>query len=166
MLTKMDLEDLVRERLSLPDNAVINCANFRICYDSEEIALTGTVQIDIPTSPDGENTQEEVRVRLTAPKSIFGVKKRGRNGKVIKVKPGFASESKAHAIPGVGGKITDAQVKGMKAVLHARKATGKLTDNQLAAMKALEGVRANKMTPEMRQQLKDIHDDSDPKKQS
>ena len=155
MLMKNDLQELAREKLKLPDSAVITQAMFRISEHSDDIQIIGATLVEF---------QNDVPVEdVAAPALIVSHKKSTRRGPRREFSEKIKSKShisKAHAVPGVGGKITDAQVKGMRAVLHARKNGGNLSDNQLAALKNLEGIRAPKMTPEMRQQLKDIVDDS------
>lgn len=151
---KAELESIIRKELNLPDNAVITRASFQITEKDDEIRIIGSTLVEYQDECPGE--EEYVALKEDQFRVKAGRKKRVASGRTPKARSGEKAENKD------GSKITDAQIKGYKATLHARISAGNLSESQIGALESMKGIHTHKLNSEQRQQIKDIFEDTNP----
>lgn len=167
---KNEITEFIKQALNLPDNAVITRGSVQIT-DQDEVIIIGATSVDyqhFEINQESEVNPSSLLIKREYKKrgSKGGLRPR-ENGNTIKKKresAEFITPAKGSALVGAGAKITESQIKGWKAALWARRQGGLLSDTQIAAIDALKGTFARNLTPEQKQQVKDIFEETTPKR--
>ena len=153
MTLKEQIVQVVKDHFGLVDRFTIDSAVVSIRKDSDDIEVDATFST---VREDGDPSEIEIPKIVKTKRSY-----KKREPKTSSVRHVSKREQKEQTEKD-GSRITDAQIKGWRATLWARQNAGVLTAAQIEAVKATKGTHAHNMSPEQRQQIKDIFDDTTP----
>ncbi len=155
MILKNDLEEFVKKTLNLPDGAIITRASFRITDQNDEIDVIGSTSVMFPDQSPENGDDGPLPLLIKRAYKKRGVKR------AIDEKPVV---NRKRAREGEGSDITDAQIKGWRITLGIRQKMGQISDEQVAALDSTKGKHASGLTSEQKQQIKDIVEETNPKR--